>query len=147
MIVMGCCCSRPDHCALGVSNQLTECYTWESLLKAKILLLFNLAVFGRKYYSLYLRLVLCALSALEAWHADLILYVCCGLRLCFGFESCDKVHRELRHATVRVGPTSGSEPKNLARRMFVIPENGPWRFLNAPWGMWLVISAFNFRAP
>ena len=76
--------------------------------KRKILLLF-LAIFGRKYYSLYLRLVLCALSALEAWHADLILYVCCGLRLCFGFESSDKLQRELRHATVRVGPTSGSE--------------------------------------
>ena len=77
--------------------------------KLKILFLFNLAIFGRKYYSLCLRLVLCALSALEAWHADLILYVCCGLRLCFGFESGDKLHRELRYATVRVGPTSGSE--------------------------------------
>jgi len=77
--------------------------------KLKILLLFNLAVFGRKYYSLHLRLVLCALSALEAWHAGLILYVCCGLRLCFGFESDDNVQRELRHATLRVAPTSGSE--------------------------------------
>lgn len=77
--------------------------------KLKILLLLNLAVFRRKYYSLYLRLVLYALSALEVWHADLILCVCCGLRLCFvfvGFESGDK---ELRHATMRVGPTSGSE--------------------------------------
>lgn len=27
MIVMGCCCSRPDHCSLGVSKQLTERYT------------------------------------------------------------------------------------------------------------------------
>ena len=77
--------------------------------KLKILLLFNLAVFGRKYYSLYLCLVPCAFSALEAWHADLILYVCCGLRLCFAFESGDKLQRGLRRATVRVGPTSVSE--------------------------------------
>jgi hypothetical protein len=27
MIVMGCCCSRPNHCILGVSNQLTKRYT------------------------------------------------------------------------------------------------------------------------
>lgn len=47
----------------------------------------------------------------------------------------DKLQRELRHATVRVGPTSGSELLNLTRQMFVIPENGPWRFLNAPGGM------------
>ena len=80
-----------------------------SYYKLKILRLFNLAVFRRKYYSLHLRLVLYSLSALEVWHADLILCVCCGLRLCFGFESGDKLQRELRHATLRVGPTSGSE--------------------------------------